>query len=222
MSTTRHQFPSLRERGPVLGRFSSPVPILERGEYASMVDEKYILGDKDSCHIERVLETGQLCSKKGMKLGKQKTHAARNLDLIKILVESYNSLKEEQYPIEDYVRAPNTLPLRFRFEDEVQPCPEKSEWEKQMDSLFCDLELGLRETEIHRSNPSVVHLPLAFSYLSQLYVSSLICLTNFFFHNVTQLFVLNTIRIHSLFELRLTFNIPRSDVYWALILVHTA
>ncbi|KAK4410884.1 SNF2 domain-containing protein CLASSY 3 [Sesamum angolense] len=63
--------------GPVLGRFSSPVPILERGEYASMVDESIYLGDKDSCHIERVLETGQLCSKKGMKLGKQKTHAAK-------------------------------------------------------------------------------------------------------------------------------------------------
>ncbi|KAL0464248.1 UNVERIFIED_CONTAM: SNF2 domain-containing protein CLASSY 3 [Sesamum latifolium] len=144
------------KEGPVLGRFNSPVPILERGEYASMDDESIYWGDKESCHIERVLERGQLCSEKGMKLCNKKTHAARNLDLIRILVESINSLKEEQNPIEDYVRAQNTLPLRFRFEDEVQPSPEKSEWEKEMDSLFCDLELGLRETEIHRTNPSVI------------------------------------------------------------------
>ncbi|XP_011085870.1 SNF2 domain-containing protein CLASSY 4-like [Sesamum indicum] len=144
------------KEGPVLGGFCSPVPTVERGVYTSMDDESISSGDKGSCHTERVLERGLLFSKKGMKLGKRKTHAARNLDLIKILVASINSLKEEQCPIEDYVPAQNTLPLKFRFEDEVQPSPEKSEWEKQMDSLFCDLELGLRETEIHRTKPSVI------------------------------------------------------------------
>ncbi|KAK4414282.1 SNF2 domain-containing protein CLASSY 3 [Sesamum alatum] len=142
--------------GPVLGRFSSPFLIQESGEYAAMKDEPISSENEDGCHIERVLERDQLCSKKGIKFGKKTTRAARNIDLLKILVESINSLKEEQYPFEEYVPTQNTLPLRFRFEDEVQPSPEKSEWEKQIDSLFCDLELGLRETEIHRTSPSVI------------------------------------------------------------------
>ncbi|KAI3445163.1 hypothetical protein Pfo_001828 [Paulownia fortunei] len=144
-----------QKKEPELGKFSSAIPIPESGESATSMDDEFkSLRDKDSCHIERVAERGQQCLKKVVKLGK--TRQARNLDLIKILVESINSLKEQQSSITEYALTQKNLPLKFRFEDEVQPPHKKSEWEKQMDSLFCDLELGLRESEIDCTNFSVV------------------------------------------------------------------
>ncbi|KAL7120366.1 hypothetical protein ACP275_02G118200 [Erythranthe tilingii] len=77
--------------------------------------------------------------------GKKKNRAERNIELIKILVESMNLFKGQKCPIEESgFAARERLPTRFRFEDEVEPTVEKSEWEKEMDSLFHDLELGLR------------------------------------------------------------------------------
>ncbi|KAG8391096.1 hypothetical protein BUALT_Bualt01G0152300 [Buddleja alternifolia] len=129
-----------------LGKFSSPASIPKSGEPAlDMDDESKSSGDEEKCHVECVLKKGEQCSKKDMK--PKRTHAARNIDLIKILVESINSLTEEKSPIEENDLTHETLPLKFKFEDEVQPSPEKSEWEKEMDSLFLDLELGLRESE---------------------------------------------------------------------------
>ncbi|KAL7157947.1 hypothetical protein ABFS83_02G109900 [Erythranthe nasuta] len=77
--------------------------------------------------------------------GKKKNRAERNIELTKILVESINLFKGQKRPIEESgFIARERLPTRFRFEDEVEPTVEKSEWEKEMDSLFHDLELGLR------------------------------------------------------------------------------
>ncbi|EYU38299.1 hypothetical protein MIMGU_mgv1a026898mg [Erythranthe guttata] len=77
--------------------------------------------------------------------GKKKNRAERNIELVKILVESINLFKGQNRPIEESGFIPRErLPTRFRFEDEVEPTVEKSEWEKEMDSLFHDLELGLR------------------------------------------------------------------------------
>ncbi|KAL8061859.1 hypothetical protein ABFX02_02G110200 [Erythranthe guttata] len=88
---------------------------------------------------------GLPCSEKVAKIGKKQ----RNIELINILVESINLFKEQKSPIEESgFAAQEKLPMRFRFEDEVEPTVEKSEWEKEMDSLFHDLELGLRGFEI--------------------------------------------------------------------------
>ncbi|KAL7120368.1 hypothetical protein ACP275_02G118400 [Erythranthe tilingii] len=88
---------------------------------------------------------GPLCSEKVAKIGKKR----RNIELVNILVESINLFKEQKSPIEESgFAAQERLPMRFRFEDEVEPTVEKSEWEKEMDSLFHDLELGLRGFEI--------------------------------------------------------------------------
>lgn len=157
-SSTTSQF---QKKEPELGKYSSPVPI----ESASSMDNECKSSrDEDSCHVERVVERAQQCSEQKVKLSKKKSRATRNLDLIKILIESINSLKEKQSTIEENGLT-QELPFKFRFEDEVLPPHEKSEWEKHMDSLFCDLELGLRECEIDCTNSSVVHFPLSLCFL---------------------------------------------------------
>ncbi|KAL2505075.1 SNF2 domain-containing protein CLASSY 3 [Abeliophyllum distichum] len=98
---------------------------------------------------------------------KKKTCAARNLDSIKMLVDSiekeayFDSIEKEAYePVEkqasvdDSAMNPKSLPLKFRFEDEEPSPPEKSEWEKEVDSLFCDSDMGLRESEFCCANSS--------------------------------------------------------------------
>ncbi|KAL2528772.1 SNF2 domain-containing protein CLASSY 4-like [Forsythia ovata] len=89
---------------------------------------------------------------------KKKTCAARNLDSIKMLVDSIEKEAyepvEKQASVDDSAMNPKSLPLKFRFEDEEPSPPEKSEWEKEVDSLFCDLDMGLRESEFGCTNSS--------------------------------------------------------------------
>ncbi|KAK6119194.1 hypothetical protein DH2020_047068 [Rehmannia glutinosa] len=146
-------FPKFQKKDLEFGKFiSSPFPIPKSGKSAFSMDNKFkSLRDEDSCHIERVSE------EKEFKFSKKRNSQERTLDLIKILVQSINSMKDDQFPIEENdLMTQSTLPLRFRFEDEVKPPYIKSDWEKEMDSLFGDLELGLRESEIEcTNNPSV-------------------------------------------------------------------
>ncbi|KAH6819146.1 hypothetical protein C2S51_002749 [Perilla frutescens var. frutescens] len=118
-------------------------------ESAFSTDNNEFISVKDEveCFFTQENISGQQYSEEKVKLDSIKSRSARDLDLIKILVDSINSAKENQYNIDENALVDDALPLRFGFEDEVVPPPEKSEWEKHMDSLFCDLELGLRESE---------------------------------------------------------------------------
>ncbi|XP_042006960.1 uncharacterized protein LOC121755680 isoform X3 [Salvia splendens] len=81
-------------------------------------------------------------------LGMKRSHSAKHLNLIKILVDSMNAFEEKQNVPE------SALPSRFRFEDEVVLPPHKSEHDKFIDELFHDLELGLRQidcTDLHEA-----------------------------------------------------------------------
>ncbi|XP_022896342.1 SNF2 domain-containing protein CLASSY 4-like [Olea europaea var. sylvestris] len=81
----------------------------------------------------------------------------RTNEAIKMLVDLIE--KEADGPKEYFAplnNNPNSLPLKFRFEDEEPSPPEKSEWEKELESLFCDLNMGLREIEPGCINPSTV------------------------------------------------------------------
>ncbi|KAL8475859.1 hypothetical protein ACS0TY_028495 [Phlomoides rotata] len=83
----------------------------------------------------------------------EKQSKKREDELIKILVDSINA----QHAVSTVEKNSNNnnasthiLPTRFRFEDEVVPPPEeKSEWEQHIDSLFQDLEFGLRQSHTH-------------------------------------------------------------------------
>ncbi|XP_051146996.1 SNF2 domain-containing protein CLASSY 3-like [Andrographis paniculata] len=77
---------------------------------------------------------------KKMKLSKNKMWQGQNYDT-KLKFFLLKSLKN---PILDH----GGLPLKFRFEEEVQPPPAKSEREMEIDSIFCDFELDLRASEI--------------------------------------------------------------------------
>ncbi|KAL2461110.1 SNF2 domain-containing protein CLASSY 4-like [Abeliophyllum distichum] len=113
---------------------------------------------------------------------KKKTDAARNLDSNKISVDAIEKEADEPIPskkktnaaikmLVDFIEKeadgpreslapvdskPNSLPLKFRFEDEDPSPLKKSEWEKEIDSLFGDLVMGLRESESGCTNPSTV------------------------------------------------------------------
>ncbi|GFQ08003.1 snf2 domain-containing protein classy 3 [Phtheirospermum japonicum] len=94
-------------------------------------------------------------SKKESKLSNKKTFGARRIDLIKVLVESINSTKEHNS--QDYGLTRSALPLKFGFEDEMPRPHTKSDWEMEIDSLFCGLELGLLESnEINCTDSHVV------------------------------------------------------------------
>lgn len=54
---------------------------------------------------------------------------------------------------------PEELPLKFQFEDKDPAPPEKNEWEKEIDSLFVDLQTGLQELK-----DSLTTQPLVGSY----------------------------------------------------------
>ncbi|KAL6570132.1 hypothetical protein OROMI_014646 [Orobanche minor] len=95
-------------------------------------------------------------TKNEYRLSKEKYSRARAANLFKILVESINSVKELQCHNKGVVLTRPTLPLRFGFEDEVVSSRVKLDWEKEIDSLFCDLELGILESEIDCTNSSVM------------------------------------------------------------------
>ncbi|KAL6495763.1 hypothetical protein OROGR_030326 [Orobanche gracilis] len=95
-------------------------------------------------------------TKKEYKLSKENSSRARAANLFKILVESINSVKGLQCHNKGAVLTRPTLPLRFGFEDEVVSSRVKSDWEKEIDSLFCDLELGILESEIDCTSSSVM------------------------------------------------------------------
>ncbi|XP_022896344.1 SNF2 domain-containing protein CLASSY 4-like [Olea europaea var. sylvestris] len=107
---------------------------------------------KDSCNTKCVQRTDQ----KGRR--KVWTPRTKNLDSIKMLINSIE--KEAQEPVKKHTSVdinamnPKSLPFKFRFEDEEPSPPEKSEWEKEIDSLFCDLDMGLRESEFGCKNSS--------------------------------------------------------------------
>ncbi|KAL8461541.1 hypothetical protein ACS0TY_032866 [Phlomoides rotata] len=116
--------------------------------------------EKELCSVRR-------CNKKEETSGKAKLDAAnanaksnkgcewlekqgkkREDELIKILVDSINA----QHAVSTVEKKNNNiLPTRFRFEDDevVPPPEEKSEWEQHIDSLFHDLEFGLRQSHTH-------------------------------------------------------------------------
>lgn len=142
------------------------------------------LQTKDSCNTARVQRTDQkgrrkigtptevrniYCSKMSVDcMGKEacegipfkkKTHGTKNLESIKMLINSIE--KEAHEPVEKHnsvdidAMNPKSLPFKFRFEDEDPSPPEKSEWEKEIDSHFCDLDMvsgNLRLQEFFNSN----------------------------------------------------------------------
>ncbi|XP_073065981.1 SNF2 domain-containing protein CLASSY 4-like [Primulina eburnea] len=136
------------------GNSNSPVIVIESDESASSTDEEpESLIKEAGFQIKHTLKRSQ-ATKKAVKLTKKKIRLRRNFDMIRMLEDPIDALRESASPTEESVWTQIYLPLKFRFEDEVQPQPERSEWEKEIDSLFGDLEMGLRECEIGYPNSS--------------------------------------------------------------------
>lgn len=141
-----------------LRKISRPLPVSESKESNSSLEvESKSSTKKESCSTKCLQRTGQKGTRKVGKFGKKKTNAAKNAESIKTLVdfiEKEADLAVENLDPVDYNL--KSLPLKFRFEDE-EPFPGvKSEWEKEIDSLFCDLNMGLRESEPVCTNPLTV------------------------------------------------------------------
>ncbi|CAI9770456.1 unnamed protein product [Fraxinus pennsylvanica] len=141
-----------------LRTFSRPLLISEGEESNSSLDvESKLSTKKESCSTKCLQRTGQKGTRKVGKFGKKNTSAAKNAESIKTLVDFIE--KEADVAIESLATVDynlKSLPLKFRFEDE-EPFPQvKSEWEKEIDSLFCDLNMGLRESEPVCMNPSTI------------------------------------------------------------------
>ncbi|CAA0827397.1 SNF2 domain-containing protein CLASSY 3 [Striga hermonthica] len=111
------------------------------------------LVDAGGGHLEDAVERNPRFT-----LSKKKNSRATNQDLIEILVDSINSNSANEYDQcygkKNEFTVPG-LPLRFRFEDEVEPPRDKPDWEKEIDSLFCALDIGLLESEIDRASSCV-------------------------------------------------------------------
>lgn len=136
------------------GKSNSPVIVIESDESASSTDEESeSLINEGGIQIKHTIIRSRAI-KKAAKRTKKKIRLRRNLDMIRMLEDSIDALGESASPTEESVWTQINLPLKFRFEDEVQPPPERSEWEKEIDSLFGDLEMGLRECEIGYPNSS--------------------------------------------------------------------
>ncbi|OIS99802.1 PREDICTED: SNF2 domain-containing protein CLASSY 4 [Nicotiana attenuata] len=84
----------------------------------------------------------------------------KDLDFVKFVVDSIRNVddhdkltspeEKEQFPVKE------TLPLIFRFEDEDPLPPEKEEWEKEIENLFAEMDMGILESCIGFTNPSLV------------------------------------------------------------------
>ncbi|KAL2461112.1 SNF2 domain-containing protein CLASSY 3 [Abeliophyllum distichum] len=141
-----------------LGKFSQPLPVSDGEESNSSLDvESKSSTKKGSCYTKRLQRTGQNGRRKVGTFSKKKTRAARNADAIKtffVLIEKEaDGARENLAPVDNNLKS---LPLKFRFVGEEPSPPEKSEWEKEIDSLFCDLNMGLRESEPACTNPSMI------------------------------------------------------------------
>lgn len=117
----------------------------KRDEYSCLLE--HLAGMRDPRRSEKV-----------GKLGKKKTREEKSRELTNILVEAINYLKGQKFPTEENAAfTQTTLSWKFRFEDdEMQPPPEKTDSEKEIESLFHELEFGLRESEIDHY-PAMVH-----------------------------------------------------------------
>lgn len=117
----------------------------KRDEYSCLLE--HLAGMRDPRRSEKV-----------GKLGKKKTREEKSRELTNILVEAINYLKLQKFPTEENAAfTQTTLSWKFRFEDdEMQPPPEKTDSEKEIESLFHELEFGLRESEIDHY-PAMVH-----------------------------------------------------------------
>ncbi|KZV43653.1 hypothetical protein F511_00204 [Dorcoceras hygrometricum] len=142
-----HLIPMAQKSTHEQGKLNCPVIVLESDESASSTDEESeSLIKEGSFQIKRSQAT-----KKAVKVTKKKICLRRNTNIIRMLQDSIDALGVSAFPTEESVWTQINLPLKFRFEDEVRPPPKRSESEKEMDSLFGDLEMGLRECEIGHS-----------------------------------------------------------------------
>lgn len=67
-----------------------------------------------------------------------------------------NNEEVEQAPASQTQDTQYTLPLRFRFEDEVPKVVEKTEYEKEIDNLFCELDREWELDELQSIDPTEV------------------------------------------------------------------
>ncbi|XP_073145153.1 SNF2 domain-containing protein CLASSY 3-like isoform X2 [Henckelia pumila] len=142
------------------GKLNCPVIVIKSDESASSSDEESESLIKEGGFQNKHTPKRSQATNEGVKLTKKKIRLRRNLDIIRMLEDSIDALGESASPSEGSAWTQINLPLKFRFEDEVQPLPEKTEWEKEIDSLFGDLEMGLRECEIGCPNSSEYTPPL--------------------------------------------------------------
>ncbi|KAG8384948.1 hypothetical protein BUALT_Bualt04G0171200 [Buddleja alternifolia] len=96
-------------------------------------------------------------TREGKRPTKKKAVRSGECDSITLLVDSIwkesGLLDKKPLVLEKNDMNQTTLPLKFRFEDDNE-LPDKTEWEKEIDSLFCELEMGLWESEIGCTNTS--------------------------------------------------------------------
>lgn len=96
------------------------------------------------------------------KPAKKKGRLRNEPDLIEKLVEfiwdERDSHEEKPVSVAEDDSSKETLPLKFRFEVD-EPClPKKSDWGMEIDSLFCDLEMGLWESGDDSSDISKIKM----------------------------------------------------------------
>ncbi|KAK6155267.1 hypothetical protein DH2020_009515 [Rehmannia glutinosa] len=102
----------------------------------------------------------EIRNKKTGRPRKKKARVSEEVDWIDMLLDSRckekDLLKVNHVSVKQIAPSQGILPLKFKFEDDQESClTEKTDWEKEIDSLFGDLEMGLLESEIGCTNFSM-------------------------------------------------------------------
>ncbi|XP_073286826.1 SNF2 domain-containing protein CLASSY 3-like [Primulina huaijiensis] len=140
-------------------REEKPVSVAENDSSKETLPLKFRFEDDEPCLPEKSDWEAEIdslfcdASSAPIKLGrpaKKKARLANEPDLMEKLVDCIwderGSHEEKPDSVVENELSKETLPLKFRFEDD-EPClPKKSDWETEIDSLFCDLEMGLWES----------------------------------------------------------------------------
>lgn len=143
----------MKEKDPVNVRNPLPASKENWGSEPTSDEDK-----KDDCRMRNHVNKDKKNVEHPSKRTKLK-HGLGELNFKKILLNSIS--KNVDIPKNNLQfcneNIPGQLPLKFRFEDEDPTPPEKMEWEKEIDSLFVDLQTGLQEVKdsLTTTQPSV-------------------------------------------------------------------
>lgn len=148
--------PESKKKELSLGTYSQPVPVHEN-------DDDSDSSDDDNAYSDHVAKKTKKSCEKVEKLPKKRGRPPKVVNVknaINLLVDSIfdegEALNKLLSPNDKKAPPQKVLPLKFGFEDEDPAPPEKEEWQKEIDSLFAELEMGLAEFDSDVNTSSMV------------------------------------------------------------------